>query len=110
MSNLTESDQRFIVAAQASLERDAFRISWPHGGYPAALDAAAAALLDCFSQPASPAEVAEDLVAVVGLDADEALRTVGAFAAGLLASGHLIPEGLSPMPTSLLSYPPSASP
>ena len=108
--HLIASEPRFVAAPHALLECEGFRIGWPYGGYPAALDAAAATLLDCFSDPLSPAELAEDLIIAIGLDSDEAHRSVGLFAAGMVATGHLLPEGLSPMPTSLLSYPPAASP
>ena len=101
---------RLVAAPRAVLECDGFRIDWPDGGYPVALDLAAATLLDCFSTPITPGELADDLVAVLGLDPHDASRSVGTLAAGLVATGHLVADGLSPMPSSLLSYPPSASP
>jgi hypothetical protein len=110
MQPYADPDQRFVTAPQAVLERDEFRISWPPGGLPMALDPAAASMLDCFEEPLSPRELAADLVAALGMDARSAERTALTLADSLLRSGQLIPEGLNPMPTSHLSYPPSASP
>ena len=83
---------------------------WPASGVPAAFDDAAAALLDCFWEPLTINELANDLEAAVGLTRAQAVTSAFTFVSALLSSGHLIREGLNPMPVSLLSYPPSASP
>lgn len=100
----------FHIAPAAEITTAAARIIWPTGGVPAAFDDAAAALYDCFAAPLSISELAGDLVEAVGLSESEAMTTAFGFVSGLLQSGHLISEGLNPMPVSLLSYPPSASP
>lgn len=101
---------RFVASPAAVLELTESRLVWPLGGHPAALDAAAAAMLDCFEQPLSGAELAEDLIDALEMQSSEAERVVRDLVTTLLASGHLIPEGLRPMPTALMGYPPSASP
>ena len=102
--------ERFHAGPAAEVATSSARIIWPVGGVPAAFDAAASALFDCFDQPLSIPDLAADLVAAVGLSEPEAMTTAFGFVSGLLQSGHLIREGLNPMPVSLLSYPPSASP
>lgn len=106
----SDIDRRFVVAPAATLERDGFRIVWPEGGHPAAFDVAAAAMLDCFDQPLLPGELADDLVAALGLGRAIAAQTVAGLIASLLGSGHLIPDGANPTLSSTLAYPPSASP
>ena len=103
-------DQRFRVAPQAVLEREEFRIAWPHGGLPVALDRAAAAMLDCFVEPLTPRELAGDLEAALGLAPNDAQRSAASTALTLRNTGHLILDGQVPMPAVRLSYPPSASP
>lgn len=110
MADEVDLDLRFRAAPQAAIDRPAFRVAWPHGGLPVALDRAAAAMLDCFSDPLSARELAEDLVVALGLSPHEAQRSAGSIVASLLNSGHVIPEGLEPMPATRLGYPPSASP
>ena len=102
-------DERFSVAPQAILEREEFRLAWPQGGLPVALDRAASAMLDCFAEPLSPRELAKDLEAAVGLAPDEARRSAVATTLALRNTGHLIPDGLEPMPARRLAYPPPAS-
>lgn len=101
---------RFRAAPAAEVSTASARVIWPVGGVPAAFDAAASALFDCFDQPLSIPDLAADLVDAVGLSEPEAMTTAFGFVSGLVQSGHLIREGLKPMPVSLLSYPPSASP
>lgn len=110
MQTPTELDQRFVAAAQSTLEHPEFRISWPAGGLPVALDPAAASMLDCFDEPLSPRELAADLTAALDMDPEVAERTALNLTHSLLRSGQLIPDGMVPMPASYLSYPPSASP
>ncbi|MBA2282229.1 MAG: hypothetical protein H0W25_13515 [Acidimicrobiia bacterium] len=103
-------DQRFVAAPQASLNRPAFRVAWPGGGLPVALDLAASAMLDCFDEPLSPRHLADDLVAALGLEPAVALESASSVAQTLLRSGHVIPDGMVPMPPDSLAYPPPASP
>lgn len=102
--------ERLVRAPQAALQHGAMHIRWPYAGNAAALDDAAVTLLDCFDPPATPQEIADDLVDAVGLDPQVALDTMRNITTKLLGSGHLMVEGLTPLPTSLLAYPPSASP
>jgi hypothetical protein len=104
-----ELDQRFVAAPQATLTRPAFRVAWPDGGLPVALDVAAAAMLDCFEEPLTPRELADDLVAAIGIEPAVALESASSVAHTLLRSGHVIPEGMVPMPPHSLTYPPPAS-
>ena len=92
------------------LERPGHRVAWPQGGLPAALDPAAAAMLDCFDEPLSASELAADLVAALELPSDDARRSAVRITHSLLLTGHIVPDGLEPMPSTRLSYPPSASP
>lgn len=110
MSDEAFLDQRLAAAPQAVLERPDFRIAWPQGGLPVALDRAAATMLDCFTDPLTPRELADDLVAALDLSPDDAQRSAATITHALLNTGHLIPEGLRPMPSASLGYPPSASP
>jgi hypothetical protein len=110
MLDEAQLDQRFTTAPQAVLEHPAYRLTWPHGGFPVALGSGAATMLDCFEEPLAPRELATDLVAALGLDEEDALHSIGSFTDSLLRTGHLIPEGLIPMPADRLTYPPSASP
>ena len=104
------SEQLFRSAPQVALQRDDFRIAWPHAGHAAALDPAAAVLLDCFEEPVACSELAADLVSELGLDRADALRSVMGLVARLLPSGHLVPEGREPQPSEYYMYPPAASP
>ena len=103
-------ESRFTVAPHARVEAQSFHMIWPQGGLPVAFDPAAAAILDCFGVSASPQEVADDLVAALGLEPDTALRAAVSTALALRQSGHIIAEGQVPMPASLISYPAGASP
>lgn len=103
-------DQRLRAAPQAVLERDDVRLAWPHGGLPVALDRAGATILDCFAEPLTPRELAADLAAALDLTPEEARRSAASTTMALLNTGHLIPDGMRPMPASRLAYPPSASP
>lgn len=109
-ADIDRLDRRFRRAPQAVLDLDQFHVAWPDGGLPVALDAAAHAMLQCFDSLLSTRELAQDLVATIGLSAEEADRSALSLVDSLLRTGHLIPEGLEPMPTSLLGYPPAASP
>ena len=86
-------ESRFTVAPHARVEAQSFHMIWPQGGLPVAFDPAAAAILDCFGVPASPQEVADDLVAALGLEPDTALRAAVSTALALRQSGHIIAEG-----------------
>jgi hypothetical protein len=108
--DLVDLDQQLIAAPQASIDHAGFRIAWPHGGLPVALDLAASTVLDLFAEPLSAREVADDLVAAIGLDWETAMQSASTVTTSLLQTGHLIPEGLVPMPAAHLAYPPSASP
>lgn len=110
MPDLADPEQRLTAAPQASIDHAGFRIAWPHGGLPVALDPAASAVLDLFSEPLAAREVADDLVAAIGLDVETAAQSASTVTSSLLRTGHLIPEGLVPMPAAHLAYPPSASP
>lgn len=110
MSSKTTPEQRFVAAPQATLEHEQFRISWPAGGLPLALDRAAASMLDCFDEPLAASELAADLTAALDMEPGLARRTASDLTQTLLRSGQVIPEGMTPMPASYLSYPPSASP
>jgi len=103
-------DERFHLAPQAVLEREEFRLAWPHGGLPVALDRAAAAMLDCFSDSLSARELAEDLEVALHLSAEDARRSAVSTTLALRSTGHLILDGQRPMPAARLGYPPSASP
>ena len=94
-------------AAEAQIGRA--RIVWPAGGHPAAFDEAAATLYDCFAEPVTISELADDFAYAFDIERIEAVNTVLGFASGLLSSGHLIPDGMSPMPAVMLSYPPAPS-
>lgn len=108
---VSEADtERFRCAPMAKASTREARVIWPVSGVPAAFGDAAAALYDCFGEPLAVNELAEDMRAAVGLTEAEAVTSAFAFVNALLSSGHLIREGLDPMPVSLLSYPPSASP
>lgn len=106
----TPADRRFVAAPQAAVAHPEFRLAWPKGGLPVALDPAAATILDLFDQPLSAQELAADLVAALDLEPTVAARSASSVTATLLRTGHLIPEGMDPMPEQYLSYPPSASP
>ena len=54
-------------------------------------------------------ELADDFAYAFDIERVEAISTVFGFASGLLLSGHLIPDGMSPMPAAMLSYPPAPS-
>ena len=101
---------RFVLAPHASIGIGSSRLVWPMGGNPAVLDPASTAMLECFTEPLSPRELADDLVDAVGLDHDTALRSAVDTAYALRMSGHLIAEDQVPMPSWRLDYPPSASP
>lgn len=103
-------DERFHMAPQAVLDGGGFRIAWPHGGLPVALDRAAAAILDCFSEPLSARELAEDLEVALDLPEEDARRSAVSTTLALRNTGHLILDGQRPMPATRLTYPPSASP
>ena len=103
-------EQRFRSAPYVTLDREEFRIAWPHSGHSVALDRAAATLLDCFGEPVSCTELAEDLVDALGLDRAEALRSIVGLVAQLIPSGHLLPAGSEPQPSEYYLYPPAASP
>ena len=94
----------------AVLQRPTSRLVWPIGGYPAVFDEVATTLYDCFEDPVTVDELAADLVDALNMDMGTAVTTLFGFSSALLSSGHLIPEGMNPMPVSHLSYPPSASP
>lgn len=96
-----------LPAAQRQLEPA--RIVWPLGGHPAAFDEAAATLYDCFVEPVTVSDLADDFAYAFDIERIEAVNTVLGFAAGLLSSGHLIPDGMNPMPVAILSYPPGPS-
>jgi hypothetical protein len=101
---------RFVLAPHASIELGTSRLVWPMGGTPAVLDPASAAMLDCFTEPLSPRELADDLVDAIGLDHDTALRSAVDTAYALRMGGHLIAADQVPMPSWRLDYPPSSSP
>jgi hypothetical protein len=110
MQAFDDAEQRFVLAPQAVLDKPGFRVSFPSGGLPMALDPAASSMLDCFEEPLSPRELADDLAAALDMDEKVAERTARTLTNTLLRSGQVIPDGLIPMPTSYLSYPPAASP
>lgn len=83
---------------------------WPAGGLPVALDPAAAAILDCFVGPATPAQIAADLRDVLGLSAETAMTASVSTALELRRSGLIITEGEKPMPSAGMAYPSGASP
>ncbi len=101
---------RFSVAPHAELVRLGHVIRWPIGGVPVALDPAAAALHDCFTEPATPLEVADDLAETLGLDPGAALAATVRTVQALRQSGHVIAEGQIPMLAEGLAYPSGASP
>lgn len=103
-------DAKVFRPPLAELDHEHLRIAWPYGGLPVALDLAAAAMFDCFASPLSARELAADLATVTGLSTEEAERSAADLVGSLVRTGHLIPEGMRPMPASLLGYPPSASP
>ncbi len=107
----TQPPQRLRTSLPAAvLQRPTSRLVWPIGGYPAVFDEVATTLYDCFEEPVSVDELAIDLVDALNMDMGTAVTTLFGFTTALLSSGHLIPEGMNPMPVSHLSYPPSASP
>jgi hypothetical protein len=103
-------DRRFTSAPAASAHRGDVCVVWPYLGHAAALDAASTTLLRNFCEPLTTGEVAEDLVASLGLGRAEAARVASDFVAALLASGHLLPEDATPGDFAMVSYPPAASP
>ena len=108
---VAQHEQRFVWSSPTALvaTHEGY-VVWPVSGNPIVLDHAGMALYDCFQAPLSIADLASDLVDAVGLTAVQATTTVFGLVSGLVQSGHLIGEGLNPMPVSLLSYPPTASP
>lgn len=103
-------DTTLVVAPHVARDRGDFRIVWPDGGLPATLDPAAAAILDCFVEPATPAQIAADLHQVLGLDTNTAMTASVTTALELRRSGLVIAEGMKPMPSSGMAYPSGASP
>lgn len=100
----------YRAAPRAEVTLAEARLTWPPGGHPAALDAAAAAILDCFAEPLSLGDLVTDVVAATGIDRATAVSAITALAARLLHSGHLVAEESRPAPPSEFWYPPTASP
>jgi hypothetical protein len=101
---------RFVLAPQASIDVGTSRLVWPMGGNPAVLDPASAVMLDCFAEPLSPRELADDLVDALGLDEESAVRSAVDTSYAFRIGGQIIAEHQEPMPSWHLDYPPSASP
>jgi hypothetical protein len=105
-----ELDLRFIVAPNASRSQDSYRLVWPLSGIPIGLDLAGSTLLDCFADGATVREVAEDLVAAIGLEPEVAMTSVSTLVDSLRRSRHLVDPHDEAKKKFLWSYPPMASP
>ena len=105
-----QQSHAYHLAPRAVADRDNYILAWPTSGKPLALDLAAASILACFEEGASAEEVIDDLVNAIGLEPNAAIRVTSDIVNKGLAAGHLIPEGLNPMPVDRFFYPPVASP
>lgn len=102
-------DMEFVRVEHAALPLGDVRVVWAEGGVPAVLDRASATLLDCFSEPATPDQLADDLVDVVGLDRDDARRASATAAHWMRNAGLLMQTDREPMEPWRLHYPTAAS-
>lgn len=84
-------------------------LAWAIGGNPTALDAAAAAILDCYEDAPTPEELVEDLQAVFELDEDVARRSIINTTYALQMSGLILAAGVQPQPRRRFNYPPAGS-
>lgn len=107
---MDEMEHQYVACPRVDMSHGDHRISWPSGGYAAALDFAAASMLDCFDEPLSIAELATDVAAATELERTATVLMVKSLVNLLVRSGHLHVYGQSPPPASFLYYPPRASP
>lgn len=82
---------------------------WPAAGAPALLDEVGLSMYECFAEPLSVTELADDLIAAVGLEPQDAMTSAYRFVSSIAPSGHLIQVG-DVLDGEHWVYPPSASP
>jgi len=93
----------------SALDVGTSRLTWAPGGQPTTLDAAAAAMLDCFEEPLTPEELSRDLHTALALEEDVARRAANSTAYALQMASLIVAEGLEPPEVFRFNYPPSGS-
>lgn len=102
------SERVYVRRPVAEFDLDDVRLCWASHGEPASLDPVAAAVLDCFDEPATVGEVTADVADVVGLPGPQAHHAVRGLVdrlgeAGLLA--EVESSASDPDPDPSLFYP-----
>jgi hypothetical protein len=85
------------------------RLVWAGGGRPVLLDVASGTMLDLFTSPLTPQELADDLEAALGIERDVAARAAFNTSYALRTSGLLVREDEEPRSGEQFFYPPLAS-